>query len=128
MNTAEEIFDLPRSMITPSMRSAAKTVNFSIVYGISDFGLAQDLGVTLKEAHAYILEYYKKYPGVKIYLEGLVKEAYERGYVETLFHRRRYIHELKSANRNLRMFGERVAMNTRYREPQRISLKSPWFL
>jgi DNA polymerase-1 len=112
MNTAEEIFDMPRSMITKSMRSAAKTVNFSIVYGISDFGLARDLGVTLKEAHSYISEYYKKYPGVKIYLEGLVKEAYSRGYVETLFHRRRNIHELKSANRNIRMFGERVAMNT----------------
>lgn len=112
MNTAEEIFDLPREMITPTMRSAAKTINFSIVYGISDFGLAQDLGVTLKEAHSYISEYYKKYPGVKIYLESLVKEAYENGYVETLFHRRRHVHELKSANRNLRMFGERVAMNT----------------
>lgn len=112
MNTAEEIFDLPREMITSTMRSAAKTINFSIVYGISDFGLAQDLGVTLKEAHSYISEYYKKYPGVKIYLESLVKEAYEKGYVETLFHRRRHVHELKSANRNLRMFGERVAMNT----------------
>ena len=112
MNTAEEIFDLPRAMITPTMRSAAKTINFSIVYGISDFGLAQDLGVTLKEAHLYISEYYKKYPSVKPYLESLVKEAYEKGYVETLYHRRRSVHELKSANRNMRMFGERVAMNT----------------
>ncbi|MHB1483134.1 MAG: DNA polymerase I [Saccharofermentanales bacterium] len=112
MNTAEEIFDMPRSMITPRMRSAAKTVNFSIVYGIGDYSLAQDLDISLKEAHTYIAEYYRKYPEVKPYLEKVVKEAYEKGYVETLFHRRRYIHELKSANRNIRMFGERVAMNT----------------
>lgn len=112
MNTAEEIFDMPRSLITQRMRSAAKTVNFSIVYGIGDYSLAQDLDISLKEAHKYIEEYYKKYPDVKPYLEKVVKEAYENGYVETLFHRRRYIHELKSANRNIKMFGERVAMNT----------------
>ncbi len=112
LNTAEEIFDLPRNMITSAMRSAAKTINFSIVYGIGDFSLAQDLGITLKQAHSYIEEYNKKYPGVKPYLDGLVKDAYTNGYVETLFRRRRTIGELKSANRNIRMFGERVAMNT----------------
>lgn len=111
-NTAEEIFDLPRAMITPAMRSAAKTVNFSIVYGISDFGLARDLGITVKEAHNYIKEYYHKYPHVKPYLETLVHQAYSKGYVETLFHRRRYIQEIKSANRNIKSFGERAAMNT----------------
>lgn len=112
MNTAQEIFDMPRDLITSSMRSAAKTINFSIVYGIGDFSLAQDLGITLKEAHTYILEYYKKYPSVKPYLESLIKNAYENGYVETLFFRRRYIEELKSTNKNVKMFGERVAMNT----------------
>lgn len=112
MNTALEIFDLPRELITPSMRSIAKTINFSIVYGIGEFSLSADLGISMKDAKTYIEEYHKKYPGVKPYLKSLVQQAYEKGYVETLFHRRRYMNELKSANKNIRSFGERAAMNT----------------
>lgn len=112
MNTALEIFDLPRELITPSMRSIAKTINFSIVYGIGEFSLSADLGISMKEAKTYIEEYHKKYPGVKPYLNSLIQQAYEKGYVETLFHRRRYMNELKSANKNIRSFGERAAMNT----------------
>ncbi|MHB8962676.1 MAG: DNA polymerase I [Saccharofermentanales bacterium] len=111
MRTAEEIFDLPRVFITPAMRSAAKTINFSIVYGIGDYSLAKDLNISLAEAHLYIEEYHKKYPLVKPYLSRLLKKAYSDGFVETLFKRRRYIDELKSENRNLRSFGERAAMN-----------------
>ncbi len=112
LNTARHIFDLPAQLITPAMRSAAKTVNFSIVYGISDFGLARDLGITVKEAHRYITGYNEEYPKVRAYLESLVSGAYANGYVETLFGRRRYLPELQSPNRNLRSFGERAAMNT----------------
>ncbi len=112
MNTALEIFDLPRELITSSMRSIAKTINFSIVYGIGEFSLSADLGISMKDAKTYIEEYHKKYPGVKPYLNSLVQQAYEKGYVETLFHRRRYMNELKSANKNIRSFGERAAMNT----------------
>lgn len=111
LNTACHIFSLPASAITPSMRAAAKTVNFSIVYGISDFGLARDLGITVKEAHQYIAGYNQEYPQVREYMDQLVAGAYENGYVETLFGRRRFLPELQSPNRNLRNFGERAAMN-----------------
>jgi len=112
VNTAASLFELPPDQITKEMRAIAKTVNFSIVYGISDFGLARDLGITVKEAHRYIKEYNEHYPGVRAFLDRLVADAYENGYVETMLGRRRYIHELKSPNRNLRSFGERAAMNT----------------
>ena len=112
MMTAASIFHVPIEMVQPQMRSAAKTVNFSIVYGISDFGLSQDLGVSYKEAHDYIEHYYQKYPRIREYLESLKQFAYDNGYVETMFGRRRMMHELRSANRNLKMFGERAAMNT----------------
>ena len=112
LNTACHIFDLPPDRITSGQRSIAKTVNFSIVYGISDFGLARDLGVTVKQAHQYIEGYNNEYPHVRSYLDQLIRNAYETGYVETLFGRRRYLPELQSANRNLRQFGERAAMNT----------------
>jgi len=111
LRTAEELFDLPRDMITSSMRSIAKTINFSIVYGIGDFSLAKDLGITMSQAHQYIDEYHRKYPGIKPYLQSLLDRAYKVGYVETAFKRRRYIDELKSQNRNVRLFGERAAMN-----------------
>ncbi len=111
-NTACRIFGQPASAITPEMRSIAKTMNFSIVYGISDFGLARDLGIPVRQAHHYIAEYEAQYPLVRDYLNRLVADAYQNGYVETLFGRRRYLSELKSANRNLRQFGERAAMNT----------------
>jgi DNA polymerase I len=111
-NTACRIFNLPPEEITPDMRSIAKTMNFSIVYGISDFGLARDLGVTVRQAHHYITEYEAQYPEIRHYLKSLVDKAYQTGYVETVTGRRRYMPELKSANRNLRQFGERAAMNT----------------
>lgn len=111
LNTACSIFGLPPEMISPDQRSAAKTVNFSIVYGISDFGLARDLRISLKKAHEYISGYNSRYPGVRAYLDSLVEAARNRGYVETMLGRRRYVTELKSSNRNIRMFGERAAMN-----------------
>ena len=111
-NTAAKIFNVPIEMVQPSMRSAAKTVNFSIVYGISDYGLAQDLGVSFQEAHHYIEHYYAQYPRIRPYLDSLKKMGYDRGYVETLFGRRRVVKELTSPNRNIRNFGERAAMNT----------------
>ncbi len=111
-NTACRIFDKPAGEITSEMRSVAKTMNFSIVYGISDFGLAKDLGVTVRQAHHYIVEYEEHYPNIRPYLNSLIKQAYDSGYVETLFGRRRYLPELKSANRSIRQFGERAAMNT----------------
>jgi DNA polymerase I len=112
MNTACRIFNLEPKDITPRMRGIAKTMNFSIVYGISDFGLARDLGVSVRQAHHYIEDYEQLYPMVRPYLNSLVESAYRDGYVETYFGRRRYIPELKSPNRNLRQFGERAAMNT----------------
>lgn len=111
-NTACHIFGVSDCEVTSAQRAVAKTVNFSIVYGISDFGLARDLGVTVKQAHQYIAGYNSQYPQVRAYLDRLVRQAYEQGYVETLFGRRRYLPELQSANRNLRQFGERAAMNT----------------
>ncbi len=112
VNTASKIFNVPREMVLPAMRSAAKTVNFSIVYGISDFGLAQDLGISYQEAHHYIEHYYAQYPMIRAYLDSLKKMGYEKGYVETMFGRRRIVKELTSPNRNIRSFGERAAMNT----------------
>ena len=93
-------------------RSKAKAVNFGIVYGISDFGLAEQIGVSRKEAKQYIEQYLEKYSGIQKFMQDIVEKAKEQGYVETLFHRRRYIPELKSNNYMVRQFGNRVAMNT----------------
>ncbi len=111
-NTACRIFGKPPAQITPDMRAIAKTMNFSIVYGISDYGLARDLGVSIKLAHHYIKEYDQQYPRVRQYLDHLIEIAHKQGFIETMVGRRRYITELKSPNRNLRQFGERAAMNT----------------
>jgi DNA polymerase-1 len=111
-DTACRIFGLSADQISSDMRSIAKTMNFSIVYGISDFGLARDLGVTVRQAHKWIAEYEARYPHVRQYLDSLVAGASANGYVETMFGRRRYLAELKSPNRNIRQFGERAAMNT----------------
>lgn len=111
-NTASRIFNCSLPAVTPEMRSIAKTMNFSIVYGISDFGLARDLGIPVRQAHRYIAEYEEQYPKVRKYLDQLIESAYRDGYVETMMGRRRYMTELKSANRSLRQFGERAAMNT----------------
>ncbi len=110
--TAAKVYGVPVSEVTPQMRSSCKAVNFGIVYGISDFSLAQDIGVTRKEAGAFIESYLETYPGVHHYMESIKQSAREKGYVETLFGRRRAIPELSSKNFNLRSFGERAAMNT----------------
>ncbi len=110
--TACGIFGVPADKINAGMRAAAKRVNFSIVYGVSDYGLSQDLGVSVYEAKRYIEEYYRQFPTIKPCLEGFKQEGKEKGYVSTLFGRRRILKELTSANYNIRSFGERAAMNT----------------
>ena len=109
--TASQVFGIPLDEVTPQQRSHAKAVNFGIVYGISAFSLAQDIGVRPAEAKAYIDAYLEKYHGVREYMERVISEAKANGYVETLFGRRRPLPELKSSNFNTRSFGERVARN-----------------
>lgn len=110
--TASEVFHVPLAEVTPLQRRNAKAVNFGIVYGISAFGLSEDLSISRKEAVEYINKYFETYPGVKIFLDDLVRQGKEQGYVTTLYGRRRPIPELKSANFMQRQFGERVAMNS----------------
>ena len=110
--TASQVFHVPLNQVTPLERRNAKAVNFGIVYGISSFGLSQDLSITRKEAQEYIEQYFKTYPGIKNFLDGAVKDAKEKGYALTLFGRRRPVPELKSSNYMQRSFGERVAMNS----------------
>ncbi len=109
--TASKVFHIPFEEVTDQQRRNAKAVNFGIVYGISSFGLSQDLSITPKEAKAYIDQYFETYPGIRDYLQKLVSDAKELGYTRTYFGRRRPIPELKSANFMQRSFGERVAMN-----------------
>ena len=109
--TASQVFGLPPEMITPSLRSRAKAVNFGIVYGIGAFSLAKDIGVTNKEAKAYIDGYLQNFSGVADYMNRMIETAKDKGYSETLFNRRRYLPELASSNGMLRAFGERVARN-----------------
>ena len=111
-HTASEVFGVADSAVTPFMRSAAKAVNFGIVYGISDFGLARNLGISRKQASEFIAAYLAKYTGVAQYMRDIVAKGKADGYVTTLLGRRRDLAELKSANYNTRSFGERVAMNT----------------
>lgn len=110
--TASEVFHVPLTEVTPLLRRNAKAVNFGIVYGISAFGLSEDLSISRKEALEYINRYFETYPEVKKFLDHLVAQGREMGYVETMFGRRRPIPELKSANFMQRSFGERVAMNS----------------
>ncbi|MGI6689064.1 MAG: DNA polymerase I [Christensenellales bacterium] len=110
--TAAEINGVPLSAVTPGMRSDAKAVNFGIVYGISDFGLARNIGTTRKRAGDFISRYFERYPKVHQFMQDAVKFGYEHGYIATLFGRRRLLPELKSGNANTRNFGERAAMNT----------------
>ncbi len=109
---ASKVFKTPIDEVTKEQRSNAKAVNFGIVYGISDFGLGEQLGISRKLAKQYITEYLEQYSGIKAFMENITEEAKEKGYVETLFHRRRYIPELKSNNYMVRQFGSRAAMNT----------------
>ena len=109
--TASQVFHVPFDEVTDLQRRNAKAVNFGIVYGISSFGLSQDLSISRKEAAEYIDQYFLTYPGIKTFLDNTVASAREHGYVETLFGRRRPMPELKSSNYMQRSFGERVAMN-----------------
>ena len=110
--TASQVFGVPPEKVTREMRKSAKAVNFGIVYGISEFSLAADIGVTRKEAGEYIKNYFEKYNGISEYLHAAVESARALGYVETIFGRRRYIPELTSSKAAIRSFGERVAMNS----------------
>lgn len=111
-STASRVFGVEKDDVTPLLRSRAKAVNFGIVYGMGDYSLSQDLHISVKEAKAYIENYFEKYANVKKYLDATVQNAKDNGYVSTMFGRRRYIPEISSSNFMTRSFGERVAMNT----------------
>lgn len=110
--TASEVFGVPLAEVTPELRRSAKAVNFGIVYGISDFGLARDLGTTRKEAGDYIARYFARYPKIKSFMDAMVKDAHEKGCVKTMFERSRFLPGIKSRNFNQRSLAERMAMNT----------------
>ncbi|MDD7463398.1 MAG: DNA polymerase I [Anaerococcus sp.] len=110
--TASEVFDTPLDQVSSLQRSEAKAVNFGIIYGISDYGLSQNLGIPRKTAKEYIDNYLDTYPSIKKYMKDVVKLAKDQGYIETMFNRRRYVPEINSRNFNVRSFGERVALNT----------------
>ena len=110
-STASKVFDLPEEMITKDMRRVAKAVNFGIVYGMSDWGLSEELHISPLEAKRFIERYYDAYPEIRTFLDSVVDNAKENGYTKTLFERRRYIPEISSANHMLREFGKRTAMN-----------------
>ncbi len=109
---ASRVFGVPLSEVTKELRSKAKAVNFGIVYGISDFGLAAQIHTSRKQAKEYIEQYLQKYDGIKKFMDNVVEDAKEKGFIETMYKRRRYIPELKSKNYMVRKFGDRVAMNT----------------
>ena len=109
--TASEVFKVPIDEVTPLMRSRAKAVNFGIVYGIGAFSLAQDLKITKKEAEEYMNIYFERYPKIKKYLENIVRDAEETGYVLTILNRRRFIPEIKASNKIVKALGDRLAMN-----------------
>lgn len=111
LRVASELMGVPAQMVNHDMRRMAKAVNFGIIYGISDYGLAQSIKLSVKKAHDYIQLYFDRFPKIKTYLDGCIASAQKEGYAVTLSGRRRYIPELKSSNYNLRSFGERVAMN-----------------
>jgi DNA polymerase-1 len=110
--TACELFGVTPENVTTEMRRRAKTVNFGIIYGISPYGLSKQLGITPPEAKLYIDTYFAKYKGVKRYIDKLIKNAAEKGYVATIFGRKRVIPELRSINKNTRQLGERLTINT----------------
>ncbi|TYR82184.1 DNA polymerase I [Priestia megaterium] len=110
--TAMDVFHVSKEEVTSNMRRQAKAVNFGIVYGISDYGLSQNLGITRKDAAKFIERYLESFPGVQEYMDWIIREAKEKGYVTTLLQRRRYLPEITSRNFNLRSFAERTAMNT----------------
>ena len=109
--TASEVFGVPLEEVTSFMRSSAKAVNFGIVYGISDFSLSKDLKITKSEAKSYMDMYFERYPGVRSYMDSIIKEAQKNGYVTTVLNRRRYIPEVNASNKIMKALGERLAMN-----------------
>lgn len=110
--TAMDIFDVKKEDVTKEMRRQAKAVNFGILYGISSYGLSTDIGISVKEAKAFIEKYFEAYSGTKIYMDSVIKKAYEDGYVTTIMNRKRKIEELKNTNYMIRQQGERMALNT----------------
>ena len=110
--SASQVFKVPIEEVSKQLRSRAKAVNFGIVYGISEFGLAEQIDINRKEAKQYIEQYLETYHGIKEYMADIVEQAKRKGYVETIFGRRRYIQELNSKNYMVRKFGDRAAMNT----------------
>jgi DNA polymerase-1 len=112
VQAASKVFDIPLEEVSKEERSKAKAVNFGIVYGISDYGLGEQIGVSRKIAKEYIEQYLDKYSGIKKFMEDIVETAKQEGYVKTLYNRRRYIPEIKSNNHMVRQFGARIAMNT----------------
>ena len=110
--TAAEVYGVPMEEVSREMRSSAKAVNFGLVYGISEFGLARNIGVSRYQAADFIARYFLRYPGVKKFMDEAVKKGYDQGYAVTMMGRRRQLPELKSSNANIRNFGERAAMNT----------------
>ncbi len=110
--TAAEVYGVPMEQVTREMRSSAKAVNFGLVYGISEFGLARNIGVSRRQAGDFIARYFERYPGVKKFMDEAVKKGYDQGYAVTMMGRRRQLPELKASNANTRNFGERAAMNT----------------
>ena len=110
--TAMDIFKVPEEGVTPNMRRKAKAVNFGIIYGISSYGLAEDLDIPVKEAKEFIDTYFNTYPGIKEYMDASIKKAHEEGYVKTIMNRKRTIEELNNSNYNIRSMGERMALNT----------------
>ena len=112
LHTASKVLNIPIEKVTKEQRSSAKAVNFGIVYGISEFGLGEQLGISRKKAKEYIDQYLEKYSGIKKFMQDIVEQTKEKGYLETLYHRKRYVPELKSNNYMVRQFGSRVAMNT----------------
>ena len=111
-HTASLIYHVPMDSVTKDMRRGAKAVNFGIIYGISSYGLSQDLGISPKEAREFIDNYFKTYPGIKNYMDEEIKKAYDLGYVKTIMGRKRIINELRNSNYNIRSMGERMALNT----------------
>ncbi|MDO5724893.1 MAG: DNA polymerase I [Tissierellia bacterium] len=111
-DTAANVFHVPKDEVTPLLRSRAKAVNFGIIYGISDFGLSRNLNIPRQEAKEYIERYLNHFSSIKKYMHDIVELGKEKGYVETLLHRKRYIPELNAKNYNIRQFGERIALNT----------------
>ena len=111
-HTASLIYHVPMDKVTKNMRRSAKAVNFGIIYGISSYGLAKDLNISVKEAKDFINNYFETYPGIRDYMAKIVLEAHEVGYVKTIMGRKRVINELKNKNYNIRSMGERMALNT----------------